>query len=255
MEHLQANALPHNAIDCVILGYQNEQLKVLLLKWKFEDLWCLPGGYIYQTENFDEAAHRILAERTGLTSIYLKQFYTFGQLERSQYYRPEQVALLKKILAQIPLEGQDWDVDWFTKRFVSTGYFALVDIEQTTAQPDFLSERCAWCSVEEVPSLLADHNKILQKALEQLRIQLNYLPVGISLLPTKFTMKDLQKLYESILGVSLQRSNFQRKILKLGMLVRHEKQMTGAAHKAPYLYSFDKEKYAALVERGIGFSF
>ena len=111
-----------------------------------------------------------------------------------------------------------------------------------------------WVSLSELPVLILDHKEILNKALEHLRIRLNYLPIGRSLLAPEFTMADLQKLYEAILGKKLERSNFQRKILKLGMLVRGEKQMAGGAHKAPYLYSIDNERYEELLKEGIGFT-
>lgn len=241
--------LQENSIDCVILGYESGQLKVLLLKWKFEELWSLPGGHVQQSEGFDQAAHRILRERTGLISIFLKQFYTFSSPNRKHNAGSKEANLMKKIFAYLSDDGQQWNVEWFAKRFVTTGYFALVNIAKTNPTPDFLSDRCEWMLLDEVPKLLLDHNEILDKALEALRIQLNYLPIGLSLLPEKFTMKDLQQLYEAILKKPLERSNFQRRMLKSGILIRHEKQMTGAANKAPYLYSFDKKKYETLIEQ------
>ncbi len=247
--------LPHNTIDCVILGYGNHSLKVLVLKWKRGELWSLPGGYVLRSESFDQAATRILKQRTGLSSIFLKQFYTFSDPGRNRPKYSHETEIIKQILQNADLVNGDRDMDWFTKRFITTGYFALVNMQKTTPSPDFLSDRCEWKSLQEVPDLLADHNQLLQKALETLKIQLNYLPVGISLLPKRFTMKDLRLLYEAILKTNLERSNFQRKMLKLGILVRHEKQMTGAANKAPYLYSFDREKYAALIKKGTGFYF
>ncbi len=255
LENRLGEFLQENSIDCVILGYDQEELKVLLLKWKFEDIWSLPGGYIHKMEGMDQAAHRVLEERTGLTSIFLRQFYTFGSAGRNGEHRPEEMATMRRILEKIPMENKELDFGWFTKRFVTTGYFALVDLRRTDPNPDFLSESCEWWALDDVPQLLADHNEILEKALEQLRIHLNYLPIGISLLPQKFTMRALQKLYEAILARPLERSNFQRKMLALDILVRHEKQMTGAANKAPYLYSFDRSKYDTLVQKGIGFSF
>lgn len=108
-------------------------------------------------------------------------------------------------------------------------------------------------AVDSLPKLVFDHNDILEKAIVHLRHQLNYVPLGLSLLPKKFTMQDLQKLYETILGKPIERSNFQRKILKLDILIRREKLMSGAANKAPYLYSFDEKKYNCLIKDGIGF--
>ena len=130
----------------------------------------------------------------------------------------------------------------------------MVNLNDTKPKPDGFSELCEWKSIDSLPNMILDHSKILQSALLHLKIQLNYLPIGISLLPKKFTMQDLRKLYEAILGKSLERSNFQRKLLKLDILIRHEKQMTGAANKAPYLYSFNIDNYNALLNQGIGFS-
>lgn len=248
------NCLPGNSIDCVIFGYQNQQLHILLLQWKHKKVWALPGGFIHMNEDMDEAAERILSDRTSLDAIFLKQFHTFGKKNRSKPSSKVQLKQRKQFIKEIYEENQ-FLIDWLTKRFISTGYFALVDIEKTNPLPDVLSETCEWKSLNEMPALIMDHDEIVQKALEQLRVQLNYLPVGLSLLPEKFTMQDLQKLYEAILQKPQERSNFHRKILKLGFLNRHEKQMTGAANKAPFLYSFDKKKYKSLLEEGIGFSF
>jgi 8-oxo-dGTP diphosphatase len=142
---------------------------------------------------------------------------------------------------------------WLEQRFISTGYLSLVDMRQSKPTPDILSDSCQWKSVNELPELLLDHMDIVKKAFEQIKIQINHLPIGLSLLPEKFTMKDLQMLYESILNRDLDRGNFQKKMLKLGFLNRLEKQHTGASHKAPYLYSFNKERYDELLNQGIGY--
>ncbi len=248
------DCLPGKSIDCVILGYEDQQLKILLLKWKHEDVWCLPGGFIRKDEDMNQAAQRILEMRTGLKSVFLNQFYTFGSEKRSKLNEEVQLTRMRHIIREIHGENENF-VEWIKQRFITTGYFALVDIKKTAPHPDILSEKCEWKSLSSIPKLMMDHGGIIQKALEHLRIQLNYLPIGISLLPQKFTMQDLQKLYEAFLKKPLERSNFQRKMLKLGIFIRHEKQLTGAANKAPYLYSFDKEKYDSLLKQGIGFNF
>lgn len=245
--------LPGNSIDCVIFGYEQQELKILLLQWKHHPVWSLPGGFIRKNEDLNAAAKRVLIERTGLTSVYLNQFHTFGSLERSELHKNAQFMRIDLFKKSRMFSNET--VAWLTKRFITTGYFALTNIEKTNPKPDILSAKCEWMSLKDLPPLLLDHNDIVQKALEHLRIRLNYLPIGVSLLPQKFTMQDLQKLYEAILQKPLERSNFQRKLLKLDFLNRHEKQMTGAAHKAPYLYSFDKMKYDQLIKKGIGFSF
>ena len=241
------NLMPGHSVDCVIFGYEDQKLKVLLLKWKGEELWALPGGFIRKDEVMDEAAHRVLAERTGLKSVFLNQFFTFSGLDRSQSnIKP---GLISEIEVLSPLAAS-----WFNSRFFTTAYFAFADIKQAVPKPDMLSDSCSWVSLSELPELILDHKEILDKALEHLRIRLNYLPIGHSLLSEEFTMADLQKLYEAILGKKLERSNFQRKILKLGMLIRGDKQMSGGAHKAPYLYSIDNKRYEELLKEGIGFT-
>ncbi|MEX0288470.1 MAG: NUDIX domain-containing protein [Flavobacteriaceae bacterium] len=245
--------LPGHSIDCVIFGYKDQELKILLLQWKYQKTWSLPGGFIRKDEDMDSAAIRVLLERTGLQSVFLSQFHTFGSLQRSQINAEENAKRLKFFKESKIYNSKV--INWLKNRFITTGYFALVDLDKTKPEPDFLSEKCEWKSLKDMPRLIMDHGDIVLKAHEHLRIQLNYIPIGMSLLPQKFTILDLQKLYEAILQKKLERSNFQRKVLKLGILNRHEKLMTGAAHKAPYLYSFNKKVYETLIKEGIGFSF
>ena len=112
-----------------------------------------------------------------------------------------------------------------------------------------MSESIDWYGIHELPDLIYDHREMVEEAIRYVRNQINYLPIGMTLLPEKFTMKELQNLYESILEKKLDRGNFQRKMLKLGIFKRHEKQLDGGAHKAPYLYSFDEEKYQDLLDK------
>jgi ADP-ribose pyrophosphatase YjhB (NUDIX family) len=237
--------IPGQSIDCVIIGFDKHELKILLLKWKNTDVWTLPGGFIHKNDDMDTAAIRILKNRTGLEFLFLEQFYTFGNCNRGDLG-----SVFKK--ENIPEFNSDF-IEWLKQRFITTGYLSLVDIAKCHPVPDMLSDVCEWKSIDSLPKLIFDHEFIVKKALASIKIQINYLPIGISLLPEKFTMKSLRNLYESILDRSLDRGNFQKKILKLKILNRHEKQMTGAANKAPFLYSFDKVKYQSLLDEGIGF--
>jgi len=193
----------------------------------------------------NHAASRILEERSGMSVPYLHQFHTFGDVNRRD---------ISTFLSGLkPPYNASAQMTWLKQRFISTGYLSLVDMRKSTPTPDPLSELSEWIPVRELPELLFDHKDIVRKALEHIRNQINYLPVGKSLLPNKFTMKDLQGLYESILDRQLDRGNFQKKMLKLGFLIRNEKKKGGGSHKAPYLYSFNTEKYKELLERGIGY--
>lgn len=224
--------IPQLSVDCVIFGFHNHQLKVLLLKLKNLDAWALPGGYVEQNEGIDEAAQRILEERTGLKDIYLEQFRVFGSADRSTK------EFIQKIMEVHHPEAMD-DL-WVLQRYVSIGYYALVDFSKVNPMPDFLSESCEWFEMKQLPKLAFDHSEITQKALETLRLMLDYKLVGFNLLAETFTMIELQSLYETILETSFRRNNFQRKMLSMNILERVEKLYTGAANKAPYLYRFKK---------------
>ncbi|GAB3493550.1 NUDIX domain-containing protein [Spirosoma knui] len=222
--------LPGLSIDTVIFGFHEGQLKILLLELRNSGIFALPGGFIYESEDLDEAASRVLAVRTGLRHIYLEQFYTFG--DRNRRDAETQRAILDKVGITLA------DDHWLLRRFVSIGYYALIDFTKASPTPDALSASCAWYDLTSLPALLFDHGHIVQKALETLRANLDDKLIGFNLLPETFTMADLQQLYETVLGKPLQRTNFQRKMLSLGILERLEKKMTGGAHKAPYLYRF-----------------
>lgn len=225
-------------LDCVILGFHKEQLKLLLLRWKGTQEWSLPGGTIRINESVDEAAYRSLMERTGLNNIFLRQFHVFGDVER--YKRSEISDKLKHLVAP---------EDWFS-RAVSVGYYALVDYSNVTPTPDKFTDECQWWNLKEIPNLLFDHSHIVKVALQALRTQLSWQPVGYNLLPKEFTMPELRRLYEVILDYPLDPRNFQRKILGLGIVERLNMQKKGVAHKAPYLYRFNKERYEMMLKSG-----
>jgi hypothetical protein len=131
---------------------------------------------------------------------------------------------------------------WLLKRFVSIGYYALVDFTKAIPTPDSISDSCDWFSLDSLPTLMQDHRQIVDKALQVLQANLDHKLIGFNLLPENFTMGDLQCLYETILNKKLIRAAFQRKMLSLGILERVAKKWTGGAHKAPYLYRFISER-------------
>ena len=226
--------LPSVSIDCVIFGFHDDQVKVLLINFKNTSIWALPGGYIHLDEDMDEAASRILRERTSVQNIFLEQFHAFGQRER--VCRELQETIFDAL--GIPLSPDAW----ISQRFVSVGYYALVDFSKVIPNPDEHLEVCTWFGLDELPPLAFDHSQIVQKALSTLQSRLDHNLVGLNLLPDTFTMAELQSLYETILGKKLLRANFQRKMLGLEILERVEKRFSGRAHKAPYLYRFDLSK-------------
>lgn len=225
------------SIDCVIFGYQQRSVKVLITKLNLtKNIWALPGGFIFQDEGIDTAASRILFERTGLKSIFLEQFNVFGNQNRINHdlikYRPDPSVL------NSGLQFSPSDLEWLSKRFVSIGYYALVDINKVTPRLSEFDESIEWLDVQKLPHMIMDHNEIVLCALVALRQNLDNKLIGFNLLPETFTMREVQELYEAIYDKPFPRNNFQKKMLDLNVLERLEKKFTGAANKAPYLYRF-----------------
>jgi hypothetical protein len=182
----------------------------------------------------------MVEERTGLSNIFFRQFHVFSDPRREknkEQYRYSQLG------------------GWLTQRFITVGFYALVEFSKVSPRADMFSEEARWWDVDSVPKLFLDHNDIFSKALKTLRLSLNDHPIGYELLPSKFTMPELQRLYETILDKSLDRRNFQKKMLGLGILERLKERKTGGAHKAPYLYKFNKAKYDKALKQGLQGSF
>ncbi|WAC14690.1 NUDIX hydrolase [Dyadobacter pollutisoli] len=236
----EENYIQQLSIDCVIFGYHDKQLKVLVPKLVFKGDFCaLPGGFIYQEEDIDIAAHRILQQRTGISEIYLEQFFTFGNATRNSLEFINRLIDLNS--DKLTSEGHHRrEYDWFTRRFVSIGYYALVDINKVVPQKTDLDESIEWYNINDLPEMIIDHNAIVAKALETLRQNLDEKLIAFNLLPETFTMREVQELYETIFDKPFARNNFQKMILDLNVLERLEKKFTGAANKAPYLYRFRK---------------
>ncbi len=222
--------LPHIAYDAVIFGFNGSQLKILLLEYHNTGLYALPGGFIPRGEDLDHSVSRGVKARTGIDQLFLEQFYTFGDVRRAS---PDH---MKRILT-----ANGYSVDegyWLLDRFISIAYYALINYDDVKPEPDSLSDSINWYAIEELPELMMDHTKIVKAALRTLRGNLETHLAGRNLLARKFTMRQLQQVYEVILGEKLRRTTFQRKILGLDILERMEKQFSGKPHKAPYLYSF-----------------
>ena len=221
------------SVDCVIFGFHEQQLKILLLKVDTVHKWALPGGFIKKTEPIEEAANRVLQERTGVKDIFLQQFHVFGAPDRADASIHQKRYLSYGI--KIPKDN------WLIQRFITVGFYALVDFNEVKIQPSEQEAQWQWMDIEYLNGLMMDHAEIVQKALQTLRTQLAYL----------FTMPELQKLYETILNQKLDRRNFQRKLLSFGILNRLTETKKGGAHKAAYLYSFNDKKYQKALKEGL----
>lgn len=214
-------------VDCVVFGFDDGALKVLLIRRGIEPFkgdWALPGGFVKPAETLDDAARRELQEETGLRKVYLEQLYTFGELERD------------------PRE-----------RVISVSYFALVRREDHLPAAATDAVEAAWFEVARAPELAFDHAAILHLALDRLRGKIRWQPVGFELLPEKFTLTQFQELYEAILGRPLDKRNFRKKLLVLDLLAPLEEVTTANSRRPARLYRFDRQKYATLSRQGFIF--
>ena len=226
------------SVDCVIFGFDFKQLNVLLVdrvmidevtgKELFNDL-TLTGNHIYEDEDLDEAAARVLFDLTGLEDIYLEQFKTFGAPDRINRENDR---------VWLAANGRNPD-----NRIVTVGYYSLLATDNVTLE--WKGRNVRWMPVDEVTDLAFDHLYILQEALVALRKKLMIEPIGFELLPEKFTLSQLQSLYEVILGMTLDKRNFRKKISRMKYLVPLEEKQKGVAHKPARLYMFDKDLYEA----------
>jgi 8-oxo-dGTP diphosphatase len=218
---------PALAVDCAVFGVDERDLKVLLVRRglpPFVSEWALPGGFVHIDEDLDSAARRELAEETGLVDVFLEQLYTFGAPDRDP-----------------------------RGRVVSVAYFALVNLRDHRVQAATDAREAAWFSVVEASGLAFDHDRILSVALERLKGKVRYQPIGFELLPARFSLSQLQHLYEVILEAELDKRNFRRKVLSTGLLIDTGEVEQDVAHRAARLYRFDRRKYLSLSRRGFLF--
>ncbi|MCS6968520.1 MAG: NUDIX domain-containing protein [Cytophagales bacterium] len=220
---------PALTVDCVIFGLsENENaLKVLLIERAdepFKGMWALPGGFVNMEETLDQAARRELEEETGLKNAFIEQLYTFGDPDRDP-----------------------------RGRVVSVAYYALVNLSQHSISAGSDARRAEWHLVTQLPPLAFDHHLIFCTALKRLQGKVRYQPIGFELLPEKFALSQLQRVYEIILGKELDKRNFRKKILSMGLLVELPERQKGVPHRAAKLYRFDKEKYRQLESEGFMF--
>ncbi|HVW96319.1 MAG TPA: NUDIX domain-containing protein [Mucilaginibacter sp.] len=237
--------VPHVSIDCAIFGYHEQQLKLLLIRHKAIDGWCLPGGYIKRTEKLVEAANRNVKERTGIDNLFLQQFKTFGDPGRA---KTEQFDTDKWFTATgVAITKDNWLID----QTISVGFYAITDFSKTVLQKDLLTDDCAWFDIDDIPPLEFDHDEMVREALHTLRVQLYHYPIGINMLPEKFTLSEIHVLYETLLGKKLDISNFPKKLIALGLLKKLNEKRSIGPHRSPHLYVFDQEKYTEALRNGV----
>ncbi len=222
---LESEHITNIAYDTVILGFTGKELKILILEYQNSGQFALPGGFIRRDEDLYDAVKRGVRERTGLEKIHLEQFHTFGKKDRDSAYP------FKKIAA-----GKGYSISsdhWVLDRFITIGYYALINYNQVQPTPDNFSDSINWYDINKLPTLMIDHEEIVEKALESIRNDLGKKPIGENLLPEKFTMKELQKVYETILNKEFRRTTFQRKMLGMDILKRHEVYRSGQQGSVP----------------------
>ena len=220
---------PHPAVttDCVIFGFDGARLQVLLIERGIEPYkgkWAFPGGFLNMDESAEEGALRELQEETGLTGAYIEQFACFSAPDRD------------------PRE-----------RVITIPFFALVRLQDVKAGDD--AAKAKWFPLDEIPQLAFDHDRILREAMTRLRERIHFKPVGFELLPEKFTMKELQMLYEAILDVKFERRNFAKKMLHYELVTQLDETVWPTAKREAYLFSFNKENYEQFKKKGFQLEF
>lgn len=203
------------SVDCVIFGFDENKLKVLLIRSdfkKYENKWSLLGDLVKPDEDLDASAYRILKERTGLDDVYLEQVHTFGEINRHP-----------------------------AGRVVTVAYCSLINIQHYKL--GILKNELHWHDVAGVTDLAFDHTKIFETSLSQLRKRVQEHPLGFSMLPSKFSLRELQNLYEAILNIKLDRRNFRKKFFSMDFLIDLDEIEQNVPHRPGKLYRFDYEKY------------
>ena len=237
--------LPHVSIDCAIFGYQEGELKLLLVKNKIITNWCLPGGFIKREEGLDEAAGRISQERTGIKNLFLKQFKTFGDPDRNGYRSFDKDRFFK--ITGVTISKNSWLLD----RTASIGFYAITDIANTSPEADIMSSECAWFPIDQLPRLAFDHDEMVNEALLTMRIHLYHYPIGKNMLPQKFTLKEIHLFYETMLGKKLNPSNFTNKLITLGLLEKLNEKRNIGPHRSPTFYKFNSRVYSRALRDGL----
>jgi hypothetical protein len=242
--------LPNVSVDCVIFGFDCERLNILLVERQLVDKdskktliqdFTLTGYHIYEDEDLDNAAYRILKDLTGFEDIYLEQFATFGKTDRVSDSKD-----------QLWLKNLNMG---FSDRILTVGYFSLIDSTKVTLSHG--SRNIQWFPVEEIKTidLAFDHKQIIDKALEVLRNKVRTEPIAFELLPDRFTLTQLQKVYEAIFDVTIDKRNFRKKIQQMPFVVPLKEKQKGVPHKPAQLFLFSREVFDKTKKERWGFMF
>lgn len=227
MPYAYEHPRPAVTVDCVVFRVVDETLQVLLIERAgepFKGTWALPGGFVDEDEDLLSAAERELAEETGLTDLYLEQLYTFGAPGRDP-------------------RGHT----------VTVAYFGLLASRRSAVKAGSDAARAAWFAVRSLPALAFDHDEVIARAIERLQGKITYEPIAFALLPAKFTLSQLQRLYEVVLERPLDKRNFRKKVLSMELLGDARETQKDVPHRAARLYRFDSERYARLAAEGFTF--
>ena len=215
------------SVDCVVFGYQEGQVRVLLIERNadpYKDSWALPGDLVSPNEDLEFAANSVLNKLTGLKDIFMEQFYTFGSVDRHP-----------------------------AGRVATVGYYSLVKTTNYHPVASSWAKSIQWFDIRELPELAFDHRNILEKGIKTLQHRVRYRPVGFELLPLKFTLSELQELYEALLGYKFDKPNFRKKILAMNLLIALDEVQENVWHRPAKLYKFDEGRYRALRNEGFAF--
>jgi len=215
------------SVDNVIFGFDKAGLKILLIKKSygaFKDMWALPGDHVRNDEDLDVSPRRVLKELTGLTNVFLEQVRTFGKVARH------------------PLG-----------RVITVAYYSLINVENAEIRDPSDAESVEWHYLSDIENLAYDHDEIVRECLKHLKSNLRVKPIGFELLPEKFTLSEIQSLYETVTGKELDKRNFRKKFLSMDVLQNITEYQKGVAHRPARLYQFDKEKYEQMQSKGFLF--
>jgi hypothetical protein len=236
---------PNISVDCVMFGFDMKRLNVLLVERSIPEQginfipdFTLAGNHIYENEDIDEAADRIVKSLTGIKNIYLEQFQAFAHPER-----------LSRKKDRIWLKYLGYNPD---NRVITVAYYALIDHYSMRIQPS--GRKVEWFPIDAIPDLAFDHKNILMTAMESLRSRMQLSPVGFQLLPPKFTLSQLQTLYETVYDTSFDKRNFRKKVLKLRYIIALDEKQTQVSHKPARLYRFSRQKYEVLKKEFFDFT-